>query len=211
MYCAKLPTICTLFMMLACCGFLLAQEASPEPIIKQSEERTIIGSNQSNLTKTTQLGSGFNLVLGAGTRSFETVEQSIARTHALVTQPNDASSALVTHGALFLELSKTFNLNSRLDLTFYGGIEGRMPITTAGENQGMHSNAAILPYAGARLEYQTQNAGTYDASVQFNGSSVLSSGSATPASQPAMATPSLSPISVGLGWISGKKKKDNIP
>ncbi len=210
MFSIKLPSICTL-LLTAHCVILQAQQTSPEPVSKQREEGAIIGNNQSNVTNSTPLGSGFNLVLGAGTRSFETVGQAIGRTHALVTQPHTASSAIVTHGALFLELSKTFNLNDRLDLTFYGGLEGRMPITTTGENQGVHSDPAILPYAGARLEYQTQNAGTYDASVQLNGSSVLSSGNANPASQPAMASPSLSPISVGLGWISGKKKSDKIP
>lgn len=211
MYCAKLSTICTFFMMFAGCGFLQAQEVVKEPVIRHNEERTIMGNNLNDLTNTTQLGSGFNLVLGAGTRSFETVEQAIARTHARVAQPHDDTNAVITHGALYLELTKTFQLNEKLNITLYGGLEGRMPISAAAASQGAHSDAMVMPYAGARLEYQSQNAGTYNASVQLNGSSVLSNGNATPASQPAIASPSLSPISVGLGWISGKKKSDKVP
>jgi hypothetical protein len=78
-------------------------------------------------------------------------------------------------------------------------------------SQGIHSEASAIPYAGARIEYESQNTGTYDASLQVNGTSLLLSSSRSNTAQPATASPILLPIIVSIGWITRKKKRDKYP
>jgi hypothetical protein len=190
---------------------MAAQETPKEPVLEQRAEKTIMGNDRSTLTNTTDLGDGVKVELGAGTRSFESIEQAIARTHAMITQPGGLMNAPVTHGTLNFEINKTFNVNDHLKYMIYAGLEGRTPVSKAADGQGIHNERSISPYAGVRMQYQTQSSGTYDASLQFNGSNLLSTDSNSRFNQPAMATPMLSTISLGLGWISGGRISDNNP
>jgi len=210
----KVSNFCraVLRVFVACgCFVAHAQENSDKPVFTQNLERTIIGANRGTLTRTTQLGNGYMLESSVGTRSFETVEQSIARSQAIATQPGIQGFATISHVTVGLELNKTFNINDNLGLLIFAGLEGRIPATKLAESQGIHSEASVIPYAGARIEYESQNTGTYDASLQVNGTSLLPSSSRSTTAQPAMASPILSPITVGIGWITGKKKRDKYP
>jgi hypothetical protein len=78
-------------------------------------------------------------------------------------------------------------------------------------SQGIHSDMSAIPYAGARIEYESRNTGIYDASLQVNGTSLLPLSSRSNTAQPATASPILSPIIVGISWITRKKKRDKYP
>lgn len=199
------------FLSLIYSNNIHAQETPKEPVLEQKVEKTIMGNDRGTLTNTTNLGDGVNLELGLGTRSFETVEQAIARTHARVTQLGGLMNAPVSHVTFNLEINKTFNVNDHLRYMIYAGVEARAPASKVADSQGVYSKTTVSPYAGVRMQYQSQNAGSYNASLQLNGTNLLSTDSSSSFNQPAMASPILSPVSIGLGWISGGKRSDNNP
>jgi hypothetical protein len=87
---------------------IISLKNSNKPVFTQNLERTIIGANRGTLTRTTQLGNGYMLESSVGTRSFETIEQAIARSQAIATQPELQGFATVSHAIMGLELNKIF-------------------------------------------------------------------------------------------------------
>jgi len=180
---------------------LNAQENAKRPVLKQEKEETILGNNSCTVTHTAALGNGLKLDATAGTRSFESVEQAIARTHARVTQPFSQNSAQVSHGILGLEINSMFTVSDHLTLMLYAGAEARIPISDDSNGMTQNNTVQVVPYAGGRLRYDTPARGSYDATFQLNGTGSSSS-------QTAIATPLAAPVMIGLGWISGSKKKE---
>lgn len=189
------------------CAVIHAQEFKDTPIFIQNLERSIVGNYSSKAAIQKNIGSGFKVELYAGTRTYETAGQLIAREQYNATPVSSSSMAAPkSHLTTGIEIKKSFPINDKLRLVLLAGMEARIALSPF--NSGNLSKFGLIPYAGATITYDTDTTGSYDASLLINGNSLLSTGSTTVSNpENTIITPSAAPVSLRLGWNMGGKKK----